>query len=1100
MNLSQPFVRRPIATVLLTLGLALAGIAAFFVLPVSPLPQVDFPAISVSANLPGGSPDTMASSVATPLERRLAVIAGVNEITSNSGNGSTRINLQFDLNRKIDSAAREVQAAISASRADLPATLRSNPTYRKANPSDSPVIILALTSKTRSPGQIYDEVSNIVQQKLAQVRGVGDVEIGGGSLPAVRVDLNPFQMNRYGLSSEDVRAAIQASNPNRPKGALEGSGMRLQIYSQANTPTNGRTAADYRGLVVAWRGGAAIRLQDIADVTDGVENINTLGLFNGQPAVIVLVTSQPGANVIETVDGVRALLPTLQAQLPQDVAMQVASDRTNSIRASLHEIEITLAISILLVVAVVSVFLRSLRATVVPAVATVVSLLGTFGVMYLLGFSMNNLSLMALTVATGFVVDDAIVVLENTSRHVEQGMDRMKAALLGAQEVGFTVLSISLSLVAVFIPLLFMGGQVGRLFREFAVTLSAAVIISLVISLTTTPMLCAVLLKKDHAERQPGRLARWSERGFGKVLKAYEHALDWALDSKLLVMLILAFVVGLNVYLFSAAPKGFFPQQDTGQINGGIRADQSISFQAMQQKLKQLVNIIKSDPAVDTVVGFTGGSRAGGGFMFLNLKPASERAKGENGQAVIARLRPKLARVTGVQLFLNPVQDLRMGGRQSNSTYQYTIKSDNRADLKMWASRLADAMKQQKALVDVDTDQAENGVETYVEIDKESAARLGISAKDVDNALYNAFGQRQVANIYDELNQYHVIMGVAQKYAQSPEALKDVYVPAKNAGGSSAASGNANTGGSVTGANTGNGAATGASGGTPASPANLTAARDPSSGSALSTGATTMVPLAAIARFAERSTPSSVNHQDGELSTTISFNLAQGYSLSDGQAAVRDAESAIGMPVNVRGSFQGQAKQAQESSQQQPLLILAAIVVIYIVLGILYESLVHPITVLSTLPSAGVGAVLALLMFKLEFSIIALIGVFLLIGIVKKNAILIIDFALDAERARGLSATEAVREACLLRFRPILMTTLAAALGALPLAIGFGEGSELRQPLGIAIIGGLLASQVLTLLTTPVVYVYMDKLRRARPDEHELARHPHEHQPSTTHP
>jgi multidrug efflux pump len=690
MNLSQPFVRRPIATVLLTLGLALAGIAAFFVLPVSPLPQVDYPAVSVSASLPGASPDTMASSVATPLERRLAVIAGVNEITSNSGNGSTRINLQFDLNRQIDSAAREVQAAISASRADLPATLKSNPTYRKANPSDSPVIILALTSKTRSPGQIYDEVSNVVQQKLAQVRGVGDVEIGGGSLPAVRVDLNPFQMNRYGLSSEDVRAAIQASNPNRPKGALEGSGMRLQIYSQANTPTNGRTAADYRGLVVAWRDGAAIRLQDIADVTDGVENINTLGLFNGQPAVIVLVTSQPGANVIETVDGVRALLPTLQAQLPQDVSMQVASDRTNSIRASLHEIELTLMISIVLVVLVVSVFLRSVRATVVPAVATIVSLLGTFGVMYMLGFSMNNLSLMALTVATGFVVDDAIVVLENTSRHVEQGMDRMKAALLGASEVGFTVLSISLSLVAVFIPLLFMGGQVGRLFREFAVTLSAAVLISLVISLTTTPMLCAVLLKPhdkdEQLKRQPGRLARWSERGFNRILKSYEHALDWALDAKPLVMLILAFVVGLNVYLFSAAPKGFFPQQDTGQINGGMRADQSISFQAMQQKLHQLVNIIKSDPAVDTVVGFTGGSRAGGGFMFMNLKPVSERAKGESGQAVIARLRPKLARVTGVQLFLNPVQDLRMGGRQSNSTYQYTLKSDNRNDLKMWAT------------------------------------------------------------------------------------------------------------------------------------------------------------------------------------------------------------------------------------------------------------------------------------------------------------------------------------------------------------------------------------------------------------------------------
>jgi multidrug efflux pump len=1090
MNLSQPFVRRPIATVLLTLGLALAGIAAFFVLPVSPLPQVDFPAISVSANLPGASPDTMASSVATPLERRLAVIAGVNEITSNSGNGSTRINLQFDLNRQIDSAAREVQAAISASRADLPATLRSNPTYRKANPSDAPVIILALTSKTRKPGQIYDEVSNVVQQKLAQVRGVGDVEIGGGSLPAVRVDLNPFQMNRYGLSSEDVRAAIQASNPNRPKGALEGSGMRLQIYSQANTPTNGRTAADYRGLVVAWRDGAAIRLQDIADVVDGVENINTLGLFNGEPAVIVLVTSQPGANVIETVDGVRALLPTLQAQLPADVQMQVASDRTNSIRASLHEIELTLMISILLVVLVVSVFLQSIRATVVPAVATIVSLLGTFGVMYLLGFSMNNLSLMALTVATGFVVDDAIVVLENTSRHVEQGMDRMKAALLGAQEVGFTVLSISLSLVAVFIPLLFMGGQVGRLFREFAVTLSAAVMISLVISLTTTPMMCAAFLKPGDKDEQlrhkPGPIAAFFERGFGKVLKGYEHALDWALDSKLLVMLILAFVIGLNVYLFSAAPKGFFPQQDTGQINGGIRADQSISFQAMQQKLRQLVNIIKSDPAVDTVVGFTGGSRAGGGFMFMNLKPVSQRAKGESGQAVIARLRPKLARVTGVQLFLNPVQDLRMGGRSSNSTYQYTLKSDNRADLRMWATRLADAMKTEKALTDVDTDQAENGVETYVDIDKESAARLGISAKDVDNALYNAFGQRQVANIYDELNQYHVIMGVAQKYAQSPEALSDVYVPARAAS-------------SPTSAASSSGAST-ASAGTPAAPANLTAARDPSSGSALSTGVTTMVPLSAIAKFAERSTPSSINHQDGELATTVSFNLAQGYSLSDGQAAVRDAESAIGMPVNVRGSFQGQARQAQESNKQQPLLILAAIVVIYIVLGILYESLIHPITVLSTLPSAGVGAVLALLMFKMEFSIIALIGVFLLIGIVKKNAILIIDFALDAERARGLSATEAVREACLLRFRPILMTTLAAALGALPLAIGFGEGSELRQPLGIAIIGGLVASQLLTLLTTPVVYVYLDKLRRASPHEHELARHPQEHTPSITHP
>ena len=1062
MNLSRPFVERPIATVLLTLGLALAGIAAFFVLPVSPLPQVDYPTISVSASLPGASPETMASSVATPLERRLGTIAGVNEMTSSSSTGSTRVSLQFDLNRKIDAAAREVQAAINAARVDLPATLRNNPTYRKANPSDAPVIILALTSKTRTPGQIYESVSNIVQQRLAQVKGVGEVEIGGGSLPAVRVELLPYALNRYGVSAEDVRAAIQASNPNRPKGVIEGGGTRFQIYSQPAMTGNGRSAADYRDLVVAWRDGAAIRLRDVAEVIDGPENINTLGLFNGQPAVIVLVTRQPDANVIETVDGVRALLPSLQAQLPGDVTLQVASDRTNSIRASLHEIEFTLVLSILLVVLVVSVFLRSVRATLVPAVATIVSLLGTFGVMHLLGFSLNNLSLMALTVATGFVVDDAIVVLENTSRHIEQGMDRMKAALLGAREVGFTVLSISLSLVAVFIPLLFMGGQVGRLFREFAVTLSAAVMISLVISLTTTPMMCAWLLRRNEKERKQGRLARWfaqlSERGFGRVLRAYEHSLDWALDSKLLVMFSLVFVIGLNVYLFAAAPKGFFPQQDTGQISGGIRADQSISFQAMQAKMRQLVNIIKRDPAVDTVVGFTGGGRAGGGFMFINLKPADERS--EAGQAVIARLRPQLARVTGVSLFLNPVQDLRMGGRSSNSTYQYTLKSDNAADLKLWAGKLAESMKRQPALVDVDTDQAENGVETFVSIDKETAARMGISTRDVTNALYNAFGQRQVANIYDELNQYHVVMGVAQRYAQSPEALRDVYVPARAAAA------------------------------TASTPANPTAARDPSSGQALGASATTMVPLMALARFDESSTPTSVNHQDGELATTVSFNLAEGANLEEGQAAVRQAEADIGMPTNVRGSFQGTARAAQESNKEQPFLIAAAVIVIYIVLGILYESLVHPVTVLSTLPSAGVGAVLALLLFKMEFSIIALIGVFLLIGIVKKNAILIIDFALEAERARGLTALEAVREACLLRFRPILMTTLAAALGALPLAIGFGEGSELRRPLGVAIIGGLIASQVLTLLTTPVVYVLLDKLRSKSPSERELTRHP----------
>jgi len=1079
-NLSEPFVKRPIATVLLTIGIALAGIGAFFVLPVSPLPQVDYPTISVSASLPGASPATMATSVATPLERRLGVISGVNEMTSSSGTGSARINLQFDLNRKIDSAAREVQAAIAAARVDLPATLRSNPTYRKANPSDAPVIILALTSKTRTPGQIYDAVSNLVQQKVAQVKGVGDVELGGGSLPAVRVELLPYQLNHYAVSMEDVRAAIQASNANRPKGAISGDERSLQIYSGAATATGGRSANDYRSLVVAWRDGAAIRLDDVADVVDGVENTNTLGLFNGDPAVIVLITRQPGANVIATVDGVRALLPQLQAQLPDDIKLQVASDSTNSIRSSLHEIEFTLILSIVLVVLVVSAFLRSVRATIIPAVATIVSLLGTFGVMYMLGFSLNNLSLMALTVATGFVVDDAIVVLENTQRHIEAGMDRFKAALLGAREVGFTVLSISLSLVAVFIPLLFMGGQVGRLFREFAVTLSAAVMISLVISLTTTPMMCAWLLKSGQQHQPPGRVARWFERGFERMLKVYEHCLDWALSSAALVMTILVFVVGLNVYLFAAAPKGFFPQQDTGQINGGMRADQSISFQAMQSKLRQLVDIIKDDPAVATVVGFTGGGRAGGGFMFIDLKPASQRT--DKGQAVIARLRPQLAKVTGISLFLNPVQDLRMGGRSSNSTYQYTLISDNQADLKKWAAKLADQMKMQPALIDVDTDQAENGVETFVSIDKDRATQLGVQVKDIDNALYNSFGQRQVATIYDELNQYHVIMEVAPRYAQSPEALRSVYVPASNA---AAVATTAGTTASTTAAATG------------AAPSNTTAARDPSSGSALSTTLAHMVPLSSFSTFAESSTATSINHQGGELATTVSFNLADGYPLSDGQAAVAQAESEIGMPVNVRGSFQGSAKSAQDSNKEQPLLILAAIVVIYIVLGILYESLVHPVTVLSTLPSAGVGAVLALLLFRMEFSIIALIGVFLLIGIVKKNAILIIDFALEAERSRGLTAVEAVREACLLRFRPILMTTLAAALGALPLAIGFGEGSELRQPLGVAIIGGLIASQLLTLLTTPVVYILLDKLRTRSADEQQLSRIPGPDNPST---
>nr|WP_236589447.1 efflux RND transporter permease subunit [Ramlibacter aurantiacus] len=1058
--MAAPFIRRPVGTVLLTAWLALAGIAAFFMLPVASLPQVDYPVISVSASLPGASPQTMASSVATPLERRLGVIAGVNEMTSFSSTGSTRVTLQFDLDRDINAAAREVQAAINASRADLPATLRSNPTYRKANPAAAPVMILALTSATRSPGRVYDEVSNIVEQKIAQVPGVGDVELGGGSQPAVRVNLLPFALNRWGIATEDVRAAIQAATGNRPKGEIESGEERLTIYTR-NSVGGGRSASDWRDLVVAWRNGAAVRLADVAEVTDGVENINTLGLFNGQPAVIVVIRLQAGANVIETVDAVRDLLPQLQASLPSDVRVAVASDRTHSIRASLHEVQLTLVIALVLVVLVVSAFLRSARATLIPGVATIVSLLGTFGVMQLLGFSLNNLSLMALTVATGFVVDDAIVVLENTARHMERGMDRFQAALQGAREVSFTVLSISVSLVAVFIPLLFMGGQMGRLFREFAVTLSAAVMISLLISLTTTPMMCAWLLRPGTGHR-PGRVARVFERGFDALQRAYAVSLDWALQARWLVLAMLVAAIGLNVYLFMHIPKGFFPRQDTSQIQGGVRADRSISFQAMQDKMRALIDIIRADPSVDTVVGFTGGSRAGSGFVFVTLKPADQRPKGERGQAVIGRLRPQLAQVPGISLFLNPVQDLRMGGRSSNSTYEYTLKSDNEADLKRWALRMAEAMKAQPALVDVDTDQQDRAVESYVEVDKELASRLGVSSRDIDNALYNAFGQRQVATIYDSQNQYRVILGVEPRYIRSPEALEDIHVPARAAA-----------------------AGTGAGAGSPPNPA----LRDPATGQALSSVGTPMVPLAAIARFSQRPAAAGVSHDDAELATTISYNLAEGHSLADAQAAVRAAEAQVALPNNVRGSLQGTARAAAQSQAQQALLIAAAIAVIYLVLGILYESLVHPVTVLSTLPSAGLGAVLALMLFRLDFSVMALIGLFLLIGIVKKNAILIIDFALEAERARGLSPAQAVREACLLRFRPILMTTLAAMLGALPLAIGFGDGAELRRPLGIAIVGGLIASQLLTLLTTPVVYLLLDKLRRRSATEHQLVRH-----------
>ena len=1075
MNLSRPFIQRPVATVLLTLGVALAGIVAFFLLPVARLPAVDFPVISVSASLSGASPSDMARSVATPLERYLGTIPGVNEMTSWSSTGQTRVTLQFDLNRNIDDAAREVQAAINAARADLPATLRSNPTYRKRNPAAQPFLILALTSDTRTPGQVYDAVSNIVSQRLAQVPGVGDVELGGGSLPAVRVELNPFALNDLGLSSEDVRAAIQANNANRPKGIVEVGGTEAGRALQVLTPPPGLRAAYYRDLIVASRGSAQVRLGDVARVIDSVEDTRRRGMFNGKPAIVVNVTQQPGANLIETADAINAMLPALRAQLPQDITLDVAIDRTGMIRASVHEVQLTLLISIVLVVVVVGLFLRNLRSALIPGVATVVSLLGTFAVMYALGYSLNNLTLMALTVATGFVVDDAIVVLENISRHLEKGAPRLEAALRGAREVGFTVLTISLSLVAVFIPLLFMGGAVGRMFREFAMTLSIAVMISLVISLTTTPMMCAMLLKpqRNAAERQSvaqrsrGAVARGLARAQGAVERAYGHALDWSLAAPWTVMAVLAVVVALNVYLFMAIPKGFFPEQDNGQLQGGLRADQSISSSALAEKLQQAVDIVRRDPAVATVVGFSGGGGAGGGFLSAALKPTSERT--ESTREVINRLRPQLNQITGLRVFLNPVQELRMGGRSTSSTYQFTLKADNQADLKTWVQRLSEQMKQDARLTDVDDDQTENGVETFIDIDRDRAAQLGVTTSAINSALYNAFGQRSVATMYADMNQYSVVMEWAPEFAQSPVVLRDVFVPAGRV--STAASGDA-------------AAASSAAVAVSANPA----LRSASTGQPLSAQESRMVPLSAFATVRERAVPTSVMHDGGELSSTLSFNLADGVSLDEARRAVREAEAAIGMPNNVRGQFSGAAGEAQKQQSEQVILIAAAIVVIYIVLGILYESLIHPVTVLTTLPSAGFGAVFSLMAMKMEFSIMALIGVFLLIGIVKKNGILIIDFALDAQRARGLTAAQAAREAALMRFRPIMMTTLAAALGALPLAIGFGVGAELRQPLGVTIIGGLLASQLLTLLTTPVVYVLLDKLRRRPANEAMLAR------------
>lgn len=1073
-NISGPFIRRPVATTLLTIALAVAGMVAFVQLPVAPLPAVDFPTIMVQAQMSGASPDTMAATVAAPLERSLGQIADVSELTSENSTGSTQIIIQFNLNRNIEGASRDVEAAINAARADLPSTLKSTPTYRRVNPADMPILTLALTSETLSQGQLYDKAT-VLQQRLFQIQGMGNVEIGGSTLPAVRVEMNPRALFKYGIGLEDVRAALSAANANSAKGTIQDGARRYQLYANDQV----LHASDYRDLVIAWRNGRPVFLHDVAEVVDSVESLRGQGSSNGKPAVVLMLFKQPGGNIVDIVDRVKGLLPKFRATLPRSVTMTLSGDRSSTIRASLGHTERTLVISVVLVVLVVLLFLRSLRATLIPAVTVPVSILGTFGVMRLCGYSLDNLSLMALTIATGFVVDDTIVVLENIARYRESGVPRIEAALRGAREVSFTVVSMSISLVAVFLPILLLGGIVGRLFAEFAIVLSVAIGISLVLALTTTPMMCALVLG-DGNHRPPGRVARKAGEVLDGLHRLYDRSLRRALAHPFLVLVTMFLIVVFNVLLFVIVPKGLFPQQDGGLLMGGITADQSISFQAMEKKLEQAQAIVQADPAVETVTGFTGGRNSTNqARVFVTLKPLDQRDV--SAFQVMAGLRSKLAAIPGVQVRMFPMQDLFIGGRMSFAQYQYTLQADDNAFLQQWTEKLTTALQQLPDLADVTSDLQTGGLETKVMIDRPTAARYDLTPDIIDATLYDAFGERQVSTIYQAQNQYHVIMELAPPYLEDPESLKLIYVSSSGKSATGTSSTNA-TSGTVTSTSTSDSSTATSSSSSAQNQATNSIATssggNASSGTAVSTTSSTMIPLSAFARLVSTTAPVQVNHQGLASAATISFNLAPGIKLTNATTAIQNAVSNLHMPTSIHASFSGSAGTAQAVIAGMPMLIGSALLAVYVVLGILYESYVHPVTILSTLPSAGLGAVLALLFANTEFSVIALIGVFLLIGIVKKNAIMMVDFALRAERADDLSPKEAIFQACLMRFRPILMTTCTALFGAVPLVLDHGMGAELRRPLGIAIIGGLIVSQMLTLYTTPVVYLYLDRFRR----------------------